>query len=152
MVNGIGFFNVSVAQLGLPSVLWFTTAGLFATALSARFVPGLAQGPHLTTQKRKVIEQDWLVLLRQPSCPSPWCTRACWCRRCSWRTSRRCPHGRSAGRFSELPDLCTFECRACGVSLFEECSGPRGTTPKTEIGSWYLHKLGNPTPEIKRPD
>jgi hypothetical protein len=67
MVNGIGFFNVSVAQLGLPSVLWFTTAGLFATALSARFVPGLAQGPHLTTQKRKVIEQDWLVLLRQPA-------------------------------------------------------------------------------------
>src|SRR4029077_18517750 len=42
-------------------------AGLFATALSVRFVPGLAQGAHLTTQKREVIEQDWLVLLRQPA-------------------------------------------------------------------------------------
>jgi len=59
---------------------------------------------------------------------------------------------RRTQRFSELPDLCTFECGACGVSLFEECSAPRGTTPNTEIGSGYLHKFGNPTREIKRRD
>ena len=52
---------------GLPSVLWLTAAGLFATALSARFAPDLAQGANSTTRKRKVIERDWLVLLRQPA-------------------------------------------------------------------------------------
>ena len=41
-------------------------------------------------------------------------------------------------------DLCTFERRACGVSLFEECSVPREATPKTEIGSWYLRKIRQP--------
>ena len=30
--------------------------------------------------------------------PSPWCRPAYWCRRCSSRTSRRCPRGRSGGR------------------------------------------------------
>jgi MFS transporter, PPP family, 3-phenylpropionic acid transporter len=66
-IAGVLVAGQSAGALGLPSVLWFTAAGLFATALSVRFVPGLAQGAHLTTQKRKVIEQDWLVLLRQPA-------------------------------------------------------------------------------------
>ena len=29
---------------------------------------------------------------------SPWCRPACWCRRCSSRTNRRCPRGRNGGR------------------------------------------------------
>jgi PPP family 3-phenylpropionic acid transporter len=56
----------SAAVWGLSSVLWLTAAGLFATALSTRFVPDLAPGTNSTTQKRKVTEGDWLVLLRQP--------------------------------------------------------------------------------------
>jgi hypothetical protein len=27
--------------------------------------------------------------------------------------------------------------------FFEEYGPPRATTPKTEIGSWYLYKFGN---------
>ena len=49
-------------------------------------------------------------------------------------------------RFSELlENLCTFECRACGVSLFAEYGATVGTISKTE----NLHKFGNPTREIK---
>ena len=66
-IAGVLVAGQSAAGWGLPSVLWLTAAGLFATALSMRFVPGLAQGAHPTTQKRKVIERDWLVLLRQPA-------------------------------------------------------------------------------------
>ena len=66
-IAGVLVAGQSAAGWGLPSVLWLTAAGLFATALSTRFVPGLAQGAHPTTQKRKVIERDWLVLLRQPA-------------------------------------------------------------------------------------
>jgi MFS transporter, PPP family, 3-phenylpropionic acid transporter len=66
-IAGVLVAGQSAAGWGLPSVLWLTAAGLFATALSTRFVPGLAQGAHPTTQKRKMIERDWLVLLRQPA-------------------------------------------------------------------------------------
>ena len=66
-IAGVLVAGQSAAGWGLPSVLWLTAAGLFATALSTRFVPGLAQAAHPTTQKRKVIERDWLVLLRQPA-------------------------------------------------------------------------------------
>jgi transposase-like protein len=55
-------------------------------------------------------------------------------------------------RFNGLPDLCTFECRACNVSLAEECGAPREITPKPDVGSWYLDEFGNPTREIKRHD
>ena len=61
------FLPCSDYMVAVPSVLWLTAAGLFATALSTRFVPDLAQGANPTTQKRKVIERDWLVLLRQPA-------------------------------------------------------------------------------------
>jgi MFS transporter, PPP family, 3-phenylpropionic acid transporter len=66
-IAGVLVAGQSAAALGLPSVLWFTAAGLLATALSTRFVPDLAQGANSTTQKREVIERDWLVLLRQPA-------------------------------------------------------------------------------------
>jgi PPP family 3-phenylpropionic acid transporter len=52
---------------GLPSILGFTAASLLAAALSARFAPELAQSENSPTRKRKVIERDWLVLLRQPA-------------------------------------------------------------------------------------
>ena len=65
-IAGVLVAGQSAAVWGLPSVLWLTTAGLFATALSTRFVPDLAPGTNSTTQKRKVTEGDWLVLLRQP--------------------------------------------------------------------------------------
>jgi PPP family 3-phenylpropionic acid transporter len=52
--------------LGLPSILCFTAAGLLAAALSTQFAPDLAPGADSPT-KRKVIERDWLVLLRQPA-------------------------------------------------------------------------------------
>jgi hypothetical protein len=29
---------------------------------------------------------------------------------------------RRTQRFGSLPDVCTFECRGCGVSHFEECA------------------------------
>jgi PPP family 3-phenylpropionic acid transporter len=56
----------SAAVSGLPSLLWLTTAGLFATALWTGFVPDLADGANLTTRKRRVMQGDWLLLLRQP--------------------------------------------------------------------------------------
>src|SRR6185312_4131798 len=65
-IAGVLVAGQSAAALGLPSVLWFTAAGLFVTALSTRFVPDLAPGTNSTTQKRKITEKDWLVLLRQP--------------------------------------------------------------------------------------
>jgi hypothetical protein len=53
-------------------------------------------------------------------------------------------------RFNGLPDLCTFECQACGVSHIEECGPPRDISSiKSEIGSWYPDEFGNPTREIK---
>ena len=63
---------------------------------------------------------------------------------------------RKTVRFNGLPDLCTFECRTCNVSLAEECGAPRGITAKTggcaDSGSWYVDEFGNPTREIKRHD
>jgi hypothetical protein len=53
---------------------------------------------------------------------------------------------RKTARFNGLPDLCTFECSACNVSIAEECGAPR------ENGSWYVDEFGNPTREIKRHD
>src|SRR6185437_11391258 len=41
-IAGVLVAGQSAAALGLPSVLWFTAAGLLATALSTRFVPDLA--------------------------------------------------------------------------------------------------------------
>ena len=57
----------AVGALGLASVIWFTAACLLGAALSARFAPELAQGKTATSQKRKVLERDWLGLLRQPA-------------------------------------------------------------------------------------
>ena len=57
----------AVGALGLASVIWFTAACLLGAALSARFAPELAQGKNATSQKRKVLERDWLGLLRQPA-------------------------------------------------------------------------------------
>ena len=65
-IVGVLVAGQSAAVWGLPSVLWLTAAGLFATALATRFVPDLAPGTNSTTQKRNVTEGDWLVLLRQP--------------------------------------------------------------------------------------
>jgi PPP family 3-phenylpropionic acid transporter len=52
---------------GLGSVLWLTAAGLLAAGLSTRFTPGLAPDPLQTIRTQKVIERDWVVLLRQPA-------------------------------------------------------------------------------------
>jgi PPP family 3-phenylpropionic acid transporter len=52
---------------GLASLHGFTAASLLAAALSARFVPELAQSAKSPTRKRKLIERDWLVLLQQPA-------------------------------------------------------------------------------------
>jgi MFS transporter, PPP family, 3-phenylpropionic acid transporter len=65
-IAGVLVAGQSAAVWGLPSVLWLTAAGLFAAALSTRLVPDLAPGTNSTTQKRKVIERDWLILLREP--------------------------------------------------------------------------------------
>jgi MFS family permease len=65
-IAGVLVAGQSAAVWGLPSVLWLTAAGLFASALSIRLVPDLAPGTNSTTQKRKVIERDWLILLREP--------------------------------------------------------------------------------------
>src|SRR6516164_4970337 len=65
-IAGVLVAGQSAAVWGLPSVLWLTAAGLFAAALSTRLVPDLAPGTNSTTQKRKVIEKDWLILLREP--------------------------------------------------------------------------------------
>ncbi len=75
----------------------------------------------------------------------------------------RCPScaqpmrlARKTVRFNGLPDLCTFECRTCNVSLAEECGAPRETTARTgggaDNGAWYVDEFGNPTREIKRHD
>ena len=56
-----------VGAWGLPSLLCFTAGSLLAAALSVRFAPDLAQGANSPTRKRKVIDRDWLVLLRQPA-------------------------------------------------------------------------------------
>jgi PPP family 3-phenylpropionic acid transporter len=65
-IAGVLVAGQSAAVWGLPSVLWLSAAGLFATALSTRFAPALAGGPNPTTRKRKLIEGDWLTLLREP--------------------------------------------------------------------------------------
>jgi MFS family permease len=43
-IVGVLVAGQSAAVWGLPSVLWLAAAGLFATALSTRFVPDLAPG------------------------------------------------------------------------------------------------------------
>jgi MFS transporter, PPP family, 3-phenylpropionic acid transporter len=66
-IAGVLVAGQSAGALGLSSVLWLTAAGLFATALSTRFVPGLAGGPNSAARTRKVIEGDWHILLREPA-------------------------------------------------------------------------------------
>jgi MFS transporter, PPP family, 3-phenylpropionic acid transporter len=65
-IAGVLVAGQSAGVWGLSSVFWLTAAGLFATALSTRFVPGLAAGPNSTARLRKVVEKDWLILLREP--------------------------------------------------------------------------------------
>jgi PPP family 3-phenylpropionic acid transporter len=66
-IAGVLVAGQSAAVWGLPSVLWLTAAGLFAAALSTRLVPDLAPGTNSTTRKKKLIERDWLMLLREPA-------------------------------------------------------------------------------------
>ena len=66
-IAGVLVAGQGAALWGLPSVLWLTAAGLFATALLARFVPDLAPNTNSTSRKRRVTEGDWLVLLREPA-------------------------------------------------------------------------------------
>jgi PPP family 3-phenylpropionic acid transporter len=66
-IAGVLVAGQSAGAWGLSSVLWLTAVGLFATALSTRFVPGLAEGPNSTARTRKLIEGDWLILLREPA-------------------------------------------------------------------------------------
>ncbi len=56
---------------------------------------------------------------------------------------------RRTRRFNRLPDLYIFQCRACQMSHTEEGVSVTEAEAKTEIGSWYLGELGNPTREIK---
>jgi len=53
-IAGVLAAGQSAGAWGLSSVLWLTAAGLFATALSTRFVPDLAGGPNSTARTRKV--------------------------------------------------------------------------------------------------
>ena len=64
-IAGVLVAGQSAAVWGLPRSL-VLAAGLFATALSTRFVPDLAPGTNSTTQKRKMTDGDWLVLLYSP--------------------------------------------------------------------------------------
>jgi hypothetical protein len=73
--------------------------------------------------------------------------------------SARCPQcaqpmrlARRTLRFGGLPDLVTFDCQTCDESHTEEIGPPRETSPKIDVGSWYLDEAGNPTREIKRRD
>ena len=66
-IAGVLVAGQSASAWGLSSVLGLTAAGLFATALSTRFVPDLAGGPNSTARKRKLVEGDWLILLREPA-------------------------------------------------------------------------------------
>jgi MFS transporter, PPP family, 3-phenylpropionic acid transporter len=54
-IAGVLVAGQSAGVWGLPSVLWLTAAGLFATVLSTRLVPDLALGANSTTRKGKVI-------------------------------------------------------------------------------------------------
>jgi PPP family 3-phenylpropionic acid transporter len=65
-IAGVLLAGQSAGVWGLPSVLWLTAAGLFATALSIQFVPDLAGRSNSTTEKRKVFERDWLTLAKEP--------------------------------------------------------------------------------------
>ena len=65
-IGGVLAAGQSAGAWGLSSVLWLTAAGLFATALSTRFLPDLALDTN-STQKREVTERDWFVLLREPA-------------------------------------------------------------------------------------
>src|SRR5215472_5895424 len=65
-IAGVLIAGQSAGVWGLPSVLWLAAAGLFAAALSTRLVPDLAPGTNSTTQERKVIERNWLILLPEP--------------------------------------------------------------------------------------
>jgi PPP family 3-phenylpropionic acid transporter len=65
-IAGVLLAGQSAGAWGLSSVFGLTAAGLFATALSIRFVPDLAGRP-TTARKRKVIEGDWPILLREPA-------------------------------------------------------------------------------------
>jgi MFS transporter, PPP family, 3-phenylpropionic acid transporter len=64
-VAGLLVAGQIASKWGLPSVLWLTAAGLLAAALSTRYAPDLRANS--TIRKRKVIDQDWLVLVRQPA-------------------------------------------------------------------------------------
>jgi PPP family 3-phenylpropionic acid transporter len=66
-IAGVLMAGQIASAWGLPSLLYFTAASLLAAALSTRFAPDLAQPANSTTRKRKVVERDWLVLLRQPA-------------------------------------------------------------------------------------
>ncbi len=66
-IAGVLVAGQSAGTWGLPSVFWLTAAGLFATAVSTRFVPDLAGGPSSTARTTTVIGGDWLILLREPT-------------------------------------------------------------------------------------
>jgi MFS transporter, PPP family, 3-phenylpropionic acid transporter len=66
-IAGVLMAGQIVGAWGLPSLLCFTAASLLAAALSVRFAPDLAPGANSPARKRKVIDGDWLVLLRQPA-------------------------------------------------------------------------------------
>ena len=64
-VAGLLLAGQIASKWGLASVLWLTAAGLLAAALSTRYAPDLRANS--TIRKRKVIDRDWLVLVRQPA-------------------------------------------------------------------------------------
>jgi PPP family 3-phenylpropionic acid transporter len=63
-IAGVLIAGQVASAWGLASILWLTAAGLLAAGLSARFSPDLAEDP---VQPGKVIERDWVALLRQPT-------------------------------------------------------------------------------------
>ena len=65
-IAGVLIAGQVASAWGLASILWLTAAGLLAAGLSARFAPDLAEDP-VQTGPGKVIERDWVALLRQPT-------------------------------------------------------------------------------------
>jgi MFS transporter, PPP family, 3-phenylpropionic acid transporter len=63
-IAGVLIAGQVASAWGLASILWLTAAGLLAAGLSARFAPDLAEDP---VHPGKVIERNWVALLRQPT-------------------------------------------------------------------------------------
>ena len=82
-----------------------------------RCEPSMPRLPHPEQSHAMSPERANKSATKQPRCPS--CAQP-------MRLVRK------TVRFNGLPDLCTFECRTCNVSLAEECGAPREMAARTD--------------------